>query len=146
MARRVGGRAGRVMTGTATDNAPRWPLAVLALAMLACAVLVVVLTRRDNLSEEELYFLLHRGGTAPGTFLEPYNEHIRVVPLLGYKVLWRVAGVADYWPFRLTVVVLHLTCTALLYAVARRQVGPVYGSRPRSRSSSSVRPGRRSFS
>jgi hypothetical protein len=112
------------------SSEPRWPLAVLGLAMLGCAVLVMLLTRRDNLSQDELYFLLYRGGTAPSTFLEPYNEHIMVVPLLVYKALWRIFGVADYWPFRLTVVVLHLTCAGLLYAVARRQLGAVYALVP----------------
>ena len=125
------GRPDAQMTTSAAQTRPaRWPLAVLALAMLACAVLVMVLTRRDNLSQDELYFLLYRGGTAPRTFLEPYNEHIMVVPLLVYKALWRIFGVADYWPFRLTVVVLHLTCVGLLYAVARRQLGAVYALVP----------------
>lgn len=98
-------------------------LVALGLAMLAAAVLMLVLTRRHNLSLDEVNFLLYRGGHGVDTFLEPYNEHVMVAPLLAYKVLFRLFGVDSYLPYRLTVVALHLLCAGVLYALARRRVG-----------------------
>jgi hypothetical protein len=103
----------------------RLALALLAVAMLAAAVLVLVLTRKHNLSEDDLNFLVNRGGTKPDVFLDPNNEHAVVAPMLVYKTLFRVFGVDSYLPYRLAVLALHLLCVGLLYALARRSLGPL---------------------
>ncbi len=103
----------------------QYALVALGLAMLASAVLVLVITRRHNVSQDELNFMLYRGGHDASTFLEPYNEHIILGPLLVYKTLFQLFGVDSYWPYRVVVVALHLLCAGLLYALARRRMGPV---------------------
>jgi hypothetical protein len=93
--------------------------------MIAAAVVLLVLTESHNLSEDELDFLLNRGGHDPETFLEAHNEHLVLGPLLVYKTLFQIFGVESYLPYRLTVVALDLLCAGLLYALARRRMGPL---------------------
>ena len=54
----------------------------------------------------------------------PHNEHMVLVPVLIFKALWAATGLGGYWAFRLLVVLLHLACVVLVYAVARRRLGP----------------------
>jgi hypothetical protein len=39
--------------------------------------------------------------------------------------LFVTVGIGDYWPYRLIVVLAHLVCVALPFAVVRRRVGPI---------------------
>ena len=125
------GLSARPAPGRATGPRERpWPLVALGAAMLAASALLLVLTRNHGLSQDELYFQLYRGGHDAGTFLRPYNEHCVLVPMLLYRVIFRVFGVGSYLPFRLAVVGIHLLCVGLLYALARRRLGPVWALIP----------------
>ncbi|MBA3263064.1 MAG: hypothetical protein H0T69_11490 [Thermoleophilaceae bacterium] len=99
------------------------PAAVLgALALIASAV--ILRAGRDTIFFfDEWDFLLGRRGTSVDTFLEPHVGHLSLVPILIYKTLFSTVGLEPYWPYRVVVLLFHLVCVGLFYAVARRRVG-----------------------
>ena len=96
----------------------------LALAGLLAAALFLFTDGHDQTFwYDEWAFLLGRRGSDLATFLEPHNGHLSLLPIAVYKLLLGAAGMDHYWPFRLTVVVLHLICALLLFVYAERRVG-----------------------
>jgi hypothetical protein len=73
---------------------------------------------------DEWNFVLDRIGTDADTFLQPHNEHLSLVPVAIYKVLFATAGLDDYGAYRAVALVLHLACALLLYLFVRPRVGP----------------------
>ena len=63
---------------------------------------------------------------APGTRRRcstPHNEHLSLVPVLVYKLLFSTVGTDSYVPYRVAGLLLHCGVAALLFAYARRRVG-----------------------
>jgi hypothetical protein len=108
----------------------RWPLAVLALAMVAAAGLLLYLTRGFTFYYDEWNFLINRQEFTADALLRPHNEHNVMVAVLLFKGLWELVGLDHYLAFRVLVVALHLLCGGLLYVYARRRVGPVLALAP----------------
>lgn len=102
---------------------PSSPRLVLALALLAAGLFLFLDGHDQTFWYDEWAFVLERRGSDLGTFLEPHNGHLSLLPILAYKGLLSVAGMDHYWPFRLVVVALHLTCVVLIYLYAERRVG-----------------------
>jgi hypothetical protein len=69
---------------------------------------------------DEWDFLVVRDGASPGDLLRPHNAHWSTVPILVYRMLWRVVGLHSYVPYQLVLVLLHLTAAVLLRVVMRR--------------------------
>ena len=59
------------------------------------------------------------------TFLEPHNEHLSLIPVAIYKLLFATVGLEHYGPYRVMVIVAHLGVTVLLFVYARRRVGSI---------------------
>ena len=110
--------------------ADQWPLAVLALAMGAAALLLLYLTRGFTFYYDEWNFLINRQEFTADALLRPHNEHNVMIAVLLFKGLWELVGLDHYIAFRLLVVALHLLCGGLLYVYARRRVGPVLALAP----------------
>jgi hypothetical protein len=72
---------------------------------------------------DEWNFLMNRRGWTLDTFLEPHNEHLSLMPILVYKLLFASVGVDHYEPYRVAVILIHVICVGLLFVVARRRVG-----------------------
>ncbi len=102
---------------------PSSPRLVLALALLTAGLFLFLNGHGQTFWYDEWAFVLGRRGSDLGTFLDPHNGHLSLLPILAYKALLSVAGMDHYWPFRLVVVALHLLCVGLIYVYAERRVG-----------------------
>jgi hypothetical protein len=70
-------------------------------------------------------FLADRRATDLGDLLRPHNEHWMTIPVLVYRMLFRLFGLRTYVPYQLVLILLHLTAAVLLRTVMRRAgVGP----------------------
>ena len=72
---------------------------------------------------DEWNFVLGRGGWNVDTFLVPHNEHLLLVPVVVFKLLFVTVGLDSYWAYRLVPLGLHLLCVALLFVYVRRRRG-----------------------
>ena len=111
------------------DAARRWastfaPADVLA----ACAIavsggLLLHWLSRLTFWRDEWGFLLHRRAWSLGTFLDPAVEHLVAIPILIYKLLLGVFGMASPAPFQLVAVVTFLASVVLLFIYVRARLG-----------------------
>lgn len=101
---------------------------VLALFSLVAFVLLYRKGFGTTFYYDEWNFLMNRRDWTIGTFLEPHNEHLSLVPIAIYKLLFVTAGIDDYAPYRVAVLLIHLLCVALLFLLVRRRVGDVVGA------------------
>ena len=92
--------------------------------------MILHLTRGFTFYYDEWNFVVNRQYSTSDAFFGPHNEHMVLVPVLIFKALWAVAGLNEYWTFRVVVVALHLLVAGLLYVLARRRVGPVLALAP----------------
>jgi hypothetical protein len=101
-----------------------WAVAsVLALLSLVAFVLLYRKGFGTTFYYDEWNFLMNRRDWTIGTFLEPHNEHLSLVPIAVYKILFLTVGIDDYAPYRVAVLLVHLLCVALLFVLVRRRVG-----------------------
>jgi hypothetical protein len=103
------------------------PVGVLGLLMAVAALLIYRKGLGLTFFGDEWAFLMTRREWTIGTFLEPHNEHLSLVPVALYKLLFATVGIDDYAPYRVAVILVHLLCVMLLFAVVRRRVGDVVG-------------------
>lgn len=94
--------------------------AMLAL-LLAAGVLSLYETRGMTLTFDEWDWALGRRDGSLATFLDPHNAHLSLIPVAIYKLLFAVAGLRHYLPYRVMVTVAHLGCAALVFTYARRR-------------------------
>jgi hypothetical protein len=99
-------------------------LAWFALGVLLVLTAAVVLreTRDTTLWFDEWGWALDRRHSS---LLESHNGHFSLIPLLIYRALFATAGMTDYLPYRVLVVIGHLSVAALLFIYARRRIGPL---------------------
>jgi hypothetical protein len=105
--------------------------AVVGVLGLLSVVAFVLLYRKGygtTFYYDEWNFLMNRRDWTIGTFIEPHNEHLSLVPIAIYKLLFVTVGIDDYAPYRVTVLLFHLLCVALLFLLVRRRVGDVIGA------------------
>lgn len=112
---------------TALPAVARSALAGAVLAVLMGCATAFYLWQAAGLTfyYDEWDFVINRRGWDLDTLLEPHNEHLSVVPMLVYKLLFAVVGLDPYWPYLFTVLVCHLVVVALVFVVARSRVGDV---------------------
>jgi hypothetical protein len=97
-------------------------IALTALLVVAAAFLWHE-TRGTTLWSDEWHWALYRRENDLGTFLEPHNEHLSLVPLALYRLLFATAGLTDYAPYRALGIGGHIVCVTLVFAYASRRVG-----------------------
>lgn len=115
----------RSRRAAALRGAPALGWGVLALLLIAGAVLLLYETRGTELWFDDWIWVMDRRAGGLGTFLDPHNGHLSLVPVAIYKLLFASVGIDSYAPFRVVMVVAHLAVVALLFAYARRRVGDV---------------------
>jgi hypothetical protein len=98
---------------------------VFALVLAAAAVFLFHETRGTTFWIDEWDWALNRRANDLETFLRPHNEHLSIVPLAIYKVLFATAGLDNNVPFRFVLIASHLACVAVLFVYASRRVGGV---------------------
>ena len=79
--------------------------------------------RGETFFADEWAFIVGRRDWTVDTFLLPHNEHITVLPVVVYKLLFVVVGLHAYWPYRCVLLLVHLACVALVFRLARRRLG-----------------------
>ena len=104
-----------------SNIAPRW---LLAIGCAAYFLLFVYLTRHFSFFQDEYDYVLNRRGWDANTLLGPVNQHLFLIPLLFYKVLFVTVGLHPFWPYQLPVFAMHIACVVALYVLAARRAGP----------------------
>jgi hypothetical protein len=104
-------------------RADRRGVAALALMLLAGLALLLYLARDTTFYFDEWDWVLRRREWTVGALLEPHNEHLSVVPLLFYKLLFSTVGIEQYWPYRALGLATHAFVVVGLFVYARRRVG-----------------------
>jgi hypothetical protein len=99
--------------------------ALLAVAALAVAALAVLLYagRGIGFYYDEWNFVLDRQGRSLDVLLKPHNEHISLVPVALYKLMFETVGLDQHWPYRALLGLLHVGCGLATYVLARRRIG-----------------------
>ena len=77
----------------------------LSLLLALTAAYLLYETRRTTLWFDEWLWALDRRGSGAATFLDPHNGHLSLVPVVIYKLLFATAGLTDYAPYRVVIVV-----------------------------------------
>jgi hypothetical protein len=72
---------------------------------------------------DEWNWVMNRRDWSLGVLLEPHNEHLVLVPVLIFKVLFVTVGLDNYAAYRLSVIAVHLMVAALVFVFARPRVG-----------------------
>jgi hypothetical protein len=109
------------LTSTGESRAP--VAAAIAVITLGCFI-VARATRDVTFSGDDWTFITQRRGFSAGVFLRPHGEHLSALPVAAYKLLLAIFGASSYAPFMALLLLLHAVTCLLLYAVARRHVGP----------------------
>lgn len=101
-----------------------WPARVaLGVIALGCAV-VLREARGTTFLQDEWSFILFRRGLSTGVFLRPHANHLSVLPVAAYELLFATFGLGTYLPYLLLLVALHAVTCLLLYVLLRRYMGP----------------------
>ena len=100
------------------------PVACLVVLMGITAAVLMHAGRGTIFNFDDWIFVMTREGWRPGDLLLPHNEHLSLVPVLIYKVLFETVGLDNYWVFRLVLTVMTLGCGGLLFMYARPRIGP----------------------
>lgn len=95
--------------------------AALAVALLSC-VAVLAVGFGSNFHTDDWSFMLDRNGHGAAVFLEPHNEHLSLIPIVIYKVLFETVGVGHFEVFRLMFLAANLLAAWLLLVLLRRHV------------------------
>jgi hypothetical protein len=110
---------------TESRSAERSAAAVFAAALAVAFVVFMVAGRHTWFFLDEWDFLATRHIGSFRDLMRPHNEHWSTLPIIVYRVLWRLFGLRTYVPYLVPVVLLHLVTATLLRAVMRRAgVGP----------------------
>jgi hypothetical protein len=119
-------------TALEAERSPAVRLRSPALPWLALAALVVLTgvflyheTRGTTIWLDEWSWALQRRGGGLASLLDPHNEHLVLIPVAIYKLLFATAGLGNYAPYRVIVTLAHLACGVLVFAYARTRVGAV---------------------
>jgi hypothetical protein len=98
---------------------------VFAVAVFVALVVFLAIGRYRWFTHDEWDYLAGRDGGDIENLLIPHNEHWSTLPILTFRILFRVVGLQSYLPYRAVLVLLHLVAATLLRVVMRRAgVGP----------------------
>ena len=90
---------------------------------LGAAVFFAYQTRGTTFWFDEWEWIAQRRGNDVGTFLDPHNQHLSLVPIALYRLLFATVGLDDYRPYRALVIAAHIGVVVLVFAYARTRVG-----------------------
>lgn len=108
---------------------PRWPLGVLAAAMVVAAALILYLGRRTGPTPDEVSFFVTTPSFSVREAIDPYGGHLILTTRAVYRALLEIFG-SDYVTFRILAAATVLTTVGLFYAFASRTIGRVAALAP----------------
>ncbi len=101
-----------------------WALAAYAAVVVGAGAFYLSVGRDYWFRADDWAFLIGRDGGSIQGLLREQHDHWNTVPIVYYRVMWRVFGIR-YGPYLAVVVALHLTAASLLRVAMRRvEVGP----------------------
>jgi hypothetical protein len=92
-------------------------------ALAAGGAVILLVGRGLTFVSDEWSFITGRLDWDVDAFLRPHNEHLHAVPVLLFKTLFSTIGIAHYLPYRAMVLIAHLLCVVLLFALVRKSRG-----------------------
>ncbi|MDQ5807244.1 MAG: hypothetical protein M3320_01060 [Actinomycetota bacterium] len=115
------------------DDAPRFrgireaawlPWVVLAIVMAGCFALLLWAGRDTTFFYDDWPYVTDRTGWNPHSLLAPHVDHLQVVSVFVYKVLFETVGLHHYGVFRAVLALLNVGTGVLLFVYGRRRIGP----------------------
>jgi hypothetical protein len=100
-----------------------WAL-LLALLVVASA-LILYLGRDFTFYSDEWFFVLYRDGNSWDNVLAGHGGHLSLFPVLLFVGIFKTVGLDSYWVYQVVALTAVLLCASLVYALARRRVGPM---------------------
>jgi hypothetical protein len=100
----------------------RFVLAIFALLVIVAFVLLYRKGLGTTFYSDEWNFVMNRRGWDAETFLRPHNEHLSLLPVLVFKLLFVTVGLDSYGVYRALLLLVHVICVALMYVLARERV------------------------
>jgi hypothetical protein len=108
---------------TALRGRISWETGVLIAALVVGSVLILWGGRRLGFYFDDWTYVTGRQGGGFGTYLDPHNGHLSLIPIVIYKALFVTIGTDHYWPYRVVLLILHLVTCVELYVLVRRRLG-----------------------
>jgi hypothetical protein len=115
-------------SGAAIRSAVAGERLVLAIFALLVVVAFVLLYRKGfgtTFYYDEWNFVMNRRDWDVETFLRPHNEHLSLIPVLVFKLLFVTVGLDSYGVYRALLLLVHVICVVLVYMLARERVEPL---------------------
>jgi hypothetical protein len=100
----------------------RWALVVL---LLVDGVFLLYMGRGLSFFYDDWNYVTEDFGGGIHSLLRAHNGHASLFPVAIYKILFHLVGLNHYAVFRLVLIALHLTCTALVFMLASRRMARV---------------------
>lgn len=91
--------------------------------VLLAAFVYLMWTGRGNTFFFDEWGWLEEQGSGLQWLLRPYNQHLQLVPLGVYYLLFHTVGLDHYWVWRLIQTSVHLGAVAVIFEFARRRLG-----------------------
>ena len=101
-----------------------WPWVGLAVLLAGAVATLMYQGRGGGFYYDDWDFVLRRRDWNTLAVLGPHNEHLSLVPVLFYKLLFVTVGLDAYPVYRLGVVLAHAGTLAAMFVYARPRVGP----------------------
>jgi hypothetical protein len=102
------------------SGGPRWAAAAFFVAAVAAVPVILYSNREQWFFFDEWDFLSARRLDSAEALLDEHNAHWSTVPIIGYRILYRVVGLHHYWPYQMLTITAHLASAVLLRVVMRR--------------------------
>src|SRR4051794_10033140 len=94
-------------------------------AVIVTAIPLILYLGRDQWFFLDEYDFLSDRSFSLHDLLRPHNEHWSTLPIVLYRVLYKLFGLRTYVPYQLAVLLLHLALAVLLrHMMIRRRVNP----------------------
>lgn len=106
--------------GRGSWTAERIWTAVFVVGLVVAVPLLLWWGRNQWFFLDEWEFLVNRRLTDLSTVLAPHNGHWVTIPLVAYRVLYRVFGLRSYLPYQMLAVLSHLGVVAMIWVTMRR--------------------------
>jgi hypothetical protein len=98
----------------------RAALLVFGGGLVVAFVVLLAIGRYRWFTHDDWDYLAGRDGGDVENLLIPHNEHWSTLPIITFRVLFRLVGLHSYLPYRAVLVALHLIAAFLLRVVMRR--------------------------
>ena len=116
----MGGRETRIRAALTRPLSTRAAILIVCAAGIVAAALIMAQARGLTFFYDEWNVVQDRRAWNVDAFLLPHNEHLIAVPALLFKILFVAFGLTAHWPYALLLVISHLACTGVVFALARR--------------------------